>query len=172
MAERTEIEKLVRWLIASDIVYRPLKSLGEKGVRRLDKTAGSIADLVQKKSEVGERVIARIEEKSEDEKARTVNEGIKEFRKKYPKYGDILKDIIDEKRSNRNKYLIYGLKQEYKLGEDDYLKVMEDLGFEKREASSMYPHIVSISERLKKANVYEERSILLKKQPSKKKKKD
>jgi len=167
MVERTEIEKFVRWLIASDILYRPLKSLGEKGIRRLDKTAKNIADLLKQEAEIGERVVVRIEER-EEAKARTLKEGIDKFSEKYPKHGEILKGLIKEERTKRNNYLIYGLKEKYKLAEEDYIQVMMDLGFTKREAAEIYPHILSISGRLEKASEHEEKSILLKEQSSEK----
>ena len=160
MVERTEIEKYVRWLIASDILYRPLKSLGEKGLRRLDKTAGEISDLLKDKEEIGERVFAKVERKDE-EKARTLREGISAFKKRYPLYGNILEDMIAEKRTKSNRYLIYGLQEGFKLGEEDYVRVMMDLGFDRREASSVYPHVIAVSERLKKAKVQAQRGILL-----------
>ena len=161
MPERTEIEKFVRWLIASDILYRPLKSLGEKGLRRLDKTAKEISDLLKEEEEVGERVFAKIEKKDEEEKARTMRQGINAFKKTYPEHGEILEKMIEEKRMKSNKYLVYGLQEGFKLGEEDYVRVMMDLGFDRREASSVYPHIIAISERLKKARVEAERRILL-----------
>jgi len=171
MPKRTEIEKYVRWMVASDILYRTLNNLGEKGIRRLDKTAKNIFDLLEKKEEIGSRVIARIEELDEM-KARTTKEGINEFCKKYPKYGAILKELIEEKRLKRNKYLIYGLKSDYKLSEEDYIQVIMDLGFDKREASAIYPHILSYAQnKVKEGKAAEnlERKILLKEQPKKKK---
>ena len=160
MPERTEVEKYIRWLIASDIIYRPLKSLGEKGLRWLDKTAGEISDLLKDEEEIGERVFAKIEKKDE-EKARTLREGINAFKKRYPQYGEILENMIAEKRTKSNRYLIYGLQEGFKLGEEDYVRVMMDLGFDRREASSVYPHVIAISERLKKAKVQAQRRILL-----------
>ena len=160
MPERTEIERFVRWLIASDILYRPLKSLGEKGLRRLDKTAGEISDLLKDEEEIGERVFAKIEKKDE-EKARTLREGINAFKKRYPQYGEILENMIAEKRTKSNRYLIFGLREGFKLGEEDYVRVMMDLGFDRREASSVYPHVIAVSERLKKAKVQAQRGILL-----------
>ena len=160
MPERTEIERFVRWLIASDILYRPLKSLGEKGLRRLDKTAGEISDLLKDEEEIGERVFAKVEKKDE-EKARTLREGINAFKKRYPQYGEILENMIAEKRTKSNRYLTFGLREGFKLGEEDYVRVMMDLGFDRREASSVYPHVIAISERLKKAKVQAQRRILL-----------
>jgi len=169
MPERTEIEKYVRLMIASDILYRTLNNLGEKGIRRLNKTAKNIVDLLEKKEEIGSRVIAKIEELDEEMKARTTKEGIDEFCKKYPQYGIILKGLIEEKRLKRNKYLVYGLNPPYKLSEEDYIQVIMDLGFDRREASSIYSHILNYSQKEGKANETLERKILLKEQPKKKK---
>lgn len=160
MPERTEIEKFVRWLVSSDILYRPLKSLGEKGLRRLDNTAKEISDLLKEEEEIGERVFARVERKDE-EKARTLREGINTFKKKYSQYGEILEGMIAEKRKKSNKYLTYGLQKDFKLGEEDYIRVMMDLGFERREASAVYPHIIAVSERLGKAKTQAQRRILV-----------
>jgi hypothetical protein len=171
MPERTEIEKYVRWMIASDILYRTLKGLGEKGIRRLDKTAKSISELLRSKEEVGDRIEVKIEELEEEMKARTINEGIEEFSKKYPEYGIELKKLIDETRKDRNRYLVYRLKKGFKLGEEDYLQVMMDLDFDRREASSVYPHVLSYSQRKKKAEENRERKILLKEQKKRAKKK-
>jgi hypothetical protein len=166
--QRTEVEKLTRYMIATDVLARPLESLGKKGTRRLDKTAKNIADLIRAEGDLGNSIYAKIEEKEEELKARTMNEGIDAFCKKYPTHGKILNGFIEEKRVARNSYLVYGLNEGYKLGEEDYLKIMTDLGFDKREASSMYPHIIAVSERLGKAGEYNERSILLKDQKKKK----
>ncbi len=159
MAERTELEKRVRRLISSDISYRVLKSLGEKGVRRLTKVATEIVDLLDKE-EVNERFFAYLEE-SEEEKSRTLREGIYLFKIENPRYGDILEGMIAQKRVQRNKNLVYGLNPGYKLSEEDYIHVIMDLGFERREASAIYPHLLRISESLKKANEQEKRTILI-----------
>jgi hypothetical protein len=169
--ERTEVEKYVRWFIASDILYRTLKSLGEKGVRRLDKTATEISSLLRNESEIGDRIEAKIEELPEEEKARTINEGIDEFCKEYLEEGKKLKELIEEKRTERNNYLICRLKEGYKLAEEDYIRVLMDIGFGRREASAMYSHILSVSEKKGGADGNQERTILLKEQKSKKKKK-
>jgi len=159
MVRRSELEKRVRGLIAADITYRVLKSLGEKGVRRLDKRAAEIVDLLGR-GELNNRFYVRIE-RGLEEKARTMKEGINAFKKKYPSYGKILEGLIAEKRIERNKNLVYGLNEGYHLSEEDYIQIIMDLGFERREASAMYPHILAISERLEKADEQRERTILL-----------
>lgn len=160
--ERTDIEKDTRYLVAGDISYRILKSLGERGVRKLDKKAGEIDSLLKGDDDIGNSVYARVERRDES-KARTLEEGIEEFNKQYPDHCSILKGLIEEKRDKKKKFLVYGLKEGYKLGEEDYARVMMDLGFDRREANSIYPHIVAISDRLGKANEKAERTILLKK---------
>jgi len=160
MVERSELEKKVRRLIAADITYRVLKSLGEKGVRRLNKRAVEIVNLLYEGEEMNERFFVGFE-KTQEEKARTMKEGINAFNKKYPRYGKILEGLIAQKRIERNKNLVYRLNEGYNLSEEDYVQIMIDLGFERREASAMYPHILSISERLEKADEHKERTILL-----------
>lgn len=160
MPERTEIEKETRTLIATDILYKPFSSLGDKGKRRAEKHAKNITAFLKEGEEKGERIFARIEKKDE-EKARTLREGIDAFKKEYPKYGNLLEGCIAKKRMSLNKYLIYGLEGSFKLAEEDYVKVMMNLGFTRREANSVYPHILAISERLGKAVEQAERSMLI-----------
>lgn len=160
MAERTEIEKEVRSLTALDILYKPFSSLGDKGKRRAEKHEKNIVSLLKDGEEKGERIFARIEKKDE-EKARTLREGIDAFKKEYSKYGKLLEECIAKKRLSQNRYLIYGLAGGFKLGEEDYARVMMDLGFTRREANSVYPHILAISERLGKAVEQAERSMLI-----------
>ena len=158
MVERSDLEQKVRRLVSADIIYRILKSLGERGVRRLDKRALEIVQLLD--GEENERFFSEVEE-IDEEKARTLREGIDEFKKGYPKYGEILEKNISTKRTEKNKYLVYGVKRGFHLPEEDYLQVMMDLGFERREASSLYPHILAISKRLGKANEHTKRKILI-----------
>ena len=161
MVERSELENRVRRLIAGDITYRVLKSLGDKGDRRLKKRAAEIVFLLDQEEPSG-RFYAGIE-KIDEEKAKTMKEGINAFKKKYPRYGKILEGLIAQTRLSKNKNLVYGLSEGYKLSEEDYVQIMMDLGFERREASAMYPHILAISERLGKADEHRQRTILLSK---------
>ena len=158
MVERSELESRVRRLVSADILYRTLKSLGERGVRRLDKRSEEIVQLLDE--EENQRFFLKIEEIGE-ERARTLREGIDKFKEEYPRQGEILEQCISSKRTERNKYLIYGIRRGFHLAEEDYLQVMMDLGFERREASSIYPHILSISRRLKKADEHKKRSTLI-----------
>jgi len=162
MVERSDLEKGVRRLIAGDITYRVLKNLGEKGIRRLNKRAKEIVNLLDEGEEPNNRFYIKIE-RDKEEKARTTKEGINAFKKQYSRYGKILEGLIAEKRIKRNKNLVYRLNKGYNLSEEDYVKIIMDLGFEKREASAMYPHILAFSERLKKADGQMKRTILLSK---------
>ena len=84
------------------------------------------------------------------------------LREKAPeKYGNLLEECIAKKRMKHNRYLRFGLEGGFKLAEEDYVGVMMDLGFTRREANSVYPHILAISERLGKAVEQAERSMLI-----------
>ena len=160
MVERTTIETCVRHLVATDILYRPISSLSGKADRRKDKITKEIADLLKNDYEVGERIFARIEKKDE-EKARTLREGIDAFKKEYPTQGDVLEGIIAKKRLKNNEYLVFGISEGYQLGREDYIRVMKDLGLNDEAACAMYPHLKEVSDQLGKAKEQAERSILL-----------
>lgn len=159
MVKRSELENRVRELVGSDILYRVLESFGEKGSYRLRKRSKEIAQLL-KKDKLKGRFFARIETDSEL-RARGIREGIEAFKRRHHKYGEILENLIEEERLKRNRYLVYGLNSRYRLSEREYLQVMKDLGFETRESSALYPHILAISERLGNADVHDERKILI-----------
>ncbi len=160
MVERSELEKRVRRLIAADISYRSLKSLGEKGIRRLNKRAQEIVELLEEEESM-DRFHAGIRETEEEKSSRTLRQGIDAFTEEHPRYGKILEGLIAETRLQKNRHLIYRLNPGYNLSEEDYVQIIVDLGFERREASAIYPHILAISERLKKADEQKERSILI-----------
>jgi len=73
MVERSELENRARRLISGDITYRVLKSLGDKGIRRLDKMAGEIVGLLESE-EPNNRFFSKVEKTSE-QKARTLRQG-------------------------------------------------------------------------------------------------
>ena len=159
MVERNELETTVRSMVAFDILSKPLVSLGHKADRRRDKLASTAANLVTAGFR-GERVVAYIESRDE-EKARTLREGIEDFKEQHPRYGTILEGMIAERRQLSNQYLVFGVADGYKLAAEDYRRVMKDLGMNAREADSMYPHLLDISDRLGKSRENAKRSILL-----------
>jgi len=160
MVERTEIENYVRNMVALDSMFKPLKSLSCKAERREDKIAGEIFSLYKSKEDLGERVFVLVEE-CQEEKARTLRQGIDAFKKEYPSHGDVLEGMIKQKRIKKNKSLVYGLNEGYSLGSEDYIRVMMDLGFDREEACAVYPHIKDASERIGKSSPQEKRKILL-----------
>lgn len=147
-------------MIAYDVVGRPFDSLGSKSKRRWEKMSKTIVELLGQGEEIGDRVIVGVEERDED-KARTTNEGIEEFKKKYPEYAKKLEDEIDKARRVKNKYLNYGLNNNRFISQEVYIGVMKDLGFKESEAHAWYPHIKDISERLKKPKETDARTILI-----------
>lgn len=158
MVQRTELETSVRKMVALDILSKPLSSLGQKAGRRRDKLAGEIAEVLP----CGdlERVFAYTKI-TEEEKARTLRDGIAVFNKEYPKYGKILEGCIEEKRVQKNEHLVYGVRQGWSLGVNEYRGVMRDLGLSAIEADSMYPHLVELSDRLGYVHECAPRTILL-----------
>ena len=159
MAERSDLELTIRDMIAYDIMSKPLASLGHKADRRRDKLARLAYELLDA-GEIAERVIAYTETR-EEEKARTLREGISAFAEAHPNYGHILEGMIAEKRKESNQYLVYGVKEGCKLAPENYRRVMRELGLSPIQADAMYPHLLETAVRLGKAGENEKRSILL-----------
>src|SRR3989344_6135855 len=130
MEEKTmETERQVLEIIATDRIDIPISSMSGKLKRAKPKLAKAL-DLSAYDSQnfVGERCYARIE--SEDlMKARGMRDGIEEFASRYPQYGKILNGIIEEKRVERETHLYFGIREGRRLTADDYMDVMQNLGF-------------------------------------------
>jgi hypothetical protein len=153
-----ETETKILELIAMDRIEIPISSMSGKLKRQKPKIAEEI-DLGNKTKYQGERCYARIE--SEDlEKARGMREGIDEFAKRHPKYGIILNDLIQEKRTERETHLYFGMHENCRLTEADYMGVMQSLGFTETTARNLYPELMQVSRNLSRKRD-EERRILI-----------
>ncbi len=154
------IEHKIIELVAADRIGIPISSMDGKLKRRKPKMAQDIDDDLNGKKYRGERVFA-FERNHDELKARGTKEGIERFAEQYPKYGKILKELIDEERAVRERYLVFGMKQGCILAADDYRKVMADLGFSNAMAERLYPELMTISRSLKKKRNEKYRKILI-----------
>ncbi len=155
-----ETERQVLEIIATDRIDIPISSMSGKLKRAKPKLAKAV-DLSAYDGQrfAGERCYARIE--SEDlMKARGMRDGIEEFASRYPQYGKILNGIIEEKRVERETHLYFGMKDGCRITAEDYLSVMENLGFTESTSRSLYPELMDISRNLSRKRD-EERSILI-----------
>ncbi len=160
MVYRTELETQIRNLVACDILSKPLSSLGQKTKRRRDGFAKEATQYITGDEE-DERFFARVETREDEKAARTIREGIEEFKSQYPQHGKILEGYIQEKRVESNTFLVYGVETGFKLGAADYRRVMKDIGLNTMQADAMWPHLQDLSDKLGKAKETSERSILL-----------
>lgn len=151
-------EKGLIQLIATDRIEIPISSMSGKLKRQKPEIAREAAEEFNVKYN-GERVYARIEEEDKM-KARGMRDGIDEFSKHYPKYGQLLQEMIDEKRKDREVHMYFGMNDGCRLTEADYMGVMENLGFTPAMASELYPALMDVSRKLSKKRG-EERSILM-----------
>ena len=159
MVHRDDLEIAVRNMVAYDILSKPLSSLGQKAGRREKNLSGFVEDLLIR-GQSCERVVAYVEPR-EEEKARTMREGIDAFKEEHPRYGKVLEGMIQETRVQKNNHLVFGIASGFQLGAADYRRVMTDLGMTTKEADSMYGHLLEISDRLGKAREHKLRSVLL-----------
>ncbi len=155
--EETLEQKMIE-LIATDRIDIPISSMSGKLKRRKPAYAKAI-DLGGKKYQ-GDRVFAYID-KTDRSMARGTKEGIEKFSEKFPKYGKILNGYIEEQRTVREKYLVFGMHEGCKITSDDYMGVMTNLGFTPATSERLYPELMDISRKLRKKRDEGHRSILI-----------
>jgi predicted solute-binding protein len=159
--ERTEGEKAVRKLVATNDLRIPFSSIYQKIKAYEDTIASGIQGYVNEKSDFGNSVTAAVEYKDKMV-ARGMRNGIEDFKKQYPRYGAILEGLIQEKRVESEIHLSYCLNEGYKLHDNEYVSVIKDVaGLNDLEAEAIFPEIMKVSDRLKKKKKEGLREILI-----------
>ena len=155
----SKTERQLVQLIATDRIEMPISSMSGKLKRQKPKLASAI-DLNQWAGNYqGERVYGRVE--IDDKlKARKITEAVDEFISKYPKPGEILSQMIEEKRSESETHLYFGVNEGCRLTSDDYMDVMKNLGFSEATAKGLYSELIDVSRKMSRARK-EERSVLI-----------
>lgn len=153
-----DLEGQIINLVATDRLYVPSSSFDGKLKRRRNKAAESIE--IPEKGYKAKRVYARIEEEDK-QKARGMRDGIEEFSEKYPKYGAVLKGIIEQKRIERERHLYFGMLEGKRLTNEDYMTVLEDIGLSPVMAEKYSEVAIEINRTLVKKREEKERSVLI-----------
>ena len=155
----SQTERQLVQLIATDRIEIPISSMSGKLKRQKPKLASAINLDQWQGNYQGGRVYGRVE--VEDKlKARKISEAVDEFITKYPKYGEILSGIIEEKRSERETHLYFGVNEGCRLTSDDYMDVMRNLGFTEATANGLYSELIDVSRKISRKRK-EERSVLI-----------
>ncbi len=151
------LERQLIQLNAMDRLEIPISSLSGKLKRMKPKFAESL-DIPEGRYD-GERVYARVE--VEDKlKARKMKDAVAEYCEKYPKQGEILTQMIEDKRSERETHLYFGVNDGCRLTAEDYLGVMSSLGFTESQARNLYEPLMNASRSIARKR-QEERSVLV-----------
>ena len=153
------LERQVIELVATDRISIPIRSMGNKLYKSRPKLAKNLDLSEFDKDFVGDRVYARVEYE-DHEKARGMTEAIEKFEEKYPKYGEILRGYIAEKRTDRETHLYFGMNDGKHLTSEDYIGVMQRLGLTQGTAQALYPELMKVSRKLSKKRD-EDRSVLI-----------
>jgi len=152
------LERQVIGLIAADRLDIPISSLSGKLKRMKPKLASAIE--LPAGSYNGTRVYARVE--PEDRlKARTMSEAVDDFCTEHPKYGAVLQQMIEDKRSVRETHLYFGMQEGCRLTAEDYLDVMGSLGFTESQATVLYGPLMDASRNIARKRVESERRIMI-----------
>jgi hypothetical protein len=153
-----QLERQVIELIAADRIHIPISSIDGKLKRQKPKIAQAI-QLPGARFQ-GERVYARVKVDDVTEKARTMREAIDVFAEQYPRHGKILNGLIEETRQAKETNMYFGVQEGCRLTAEDYLGVMQNLGFTEAGARNLYPELMNVSRNLARKRE-EERSILI-----------
>jgi len=152
-----QLERQIIELVATDRLEIPISSMSGKFKRKKPKLAKGM-DL-PKGGYTGNRVYAQVE--FEDKlKARGMKDAIADFSTEYPKYGEILNQMIEDKRSVRETHMYFGMNEGCRLTGDDYLGVLTDIGFTEGQARSFYEPLINASRKISKAR-NEDRSVMV-----------
>jgi len=108
----------------------------------------------------GNRVYARVE--VEDRlKARSMSDAVAKYCEEHPAEGRVLTQYIEDERAVKETYLHFGVQEGKRLTAEDYLGVMQNLGFSEATSRSLYPELMDISRKMQAKREYAERSILI-----------
>ncbi len=159
---KTIDEKQIVTLIAMDRLCIPLSSMYQKVKKKRKSEAKGLAALIGELEDSefeGERTYAYVG-KEDHEKARGMKEAVAEFKIQYPAEGEVLQQMINEKRKKAEEHLYFGINQGKRLTTDDYVTVMQSLGLSEQVARNLYPDLLNVSRKLAQARE-EERSVLI-----------
>jgi hypothetical protein len=136
------------------VAYHTLKSgadiVAKRMQRQLVPLAEDVYSRLMKRQRVPESALVVADYRFEDKdlKARTLKEGIDEFSKRYPEYGEILNGIISETRKTKRRYLIFGQNDE--LPQEIYAAALEKAGIAEEKEGGLIDNIRSVSEKFSK----------------------
>ncbi len=116
-------------LVAIKRLEIPITSLHNKLEGRLEKYAEALKKrLVERETLQKDETNLVADLRWEDKKAaRGMALGIREFEQRYPEYGKILREIINEHRTSRRAYVVFGTRNE-DVPYEVYANLMQDLG--------------------------------------------
>lgn len=157
--DRKELEKGLITLVATDRLEIPISSMSGKLKRTKPKLARAVGDEFNMRFN-GERAYARVEDENKM-KARTMKEGVEEFERRHPKYGQVLREVIAEERERKEIHMYFAMYEGCRVTADDYKDVMANLGFTPAETEKLYPSLMDISRKLTKKRDEAERRILI-----------
>ena len=147
-------------LIATDRLHIPVSSFSGKLKRRQPNLARELG-LKKGMPFEGDRAYARVETDDSVMKARGMKAGIDKFEGAHPRWAKILQGYIAEERANSETHVYFGMYEDKRLTQTDYVEVMTDLGLSENSAMALYQPLMEVSRKLSRARDEGERSILI-----------
>lgn len=162
---KTKLEEVVECMIALKRVTSPSGSISDRAKFRLDKYATEAYARLKEGQRFSDDscVTANLDWRDET-RAKGMALGIQEFSKKYPKYGKILDEIINEKhRKPRRTYIEFGLNSDSELPEEFYIQVIMSLGgeFTRTKSEKLFLALSEFWDRIGRVKIRGKYDILL-----------
>jgi len=152
----TKAEDLGRRLVALKRITSPFGKVGDRTKRQLEKAAEEAYKLCRDREPVlpedsGIKLGLRWEDQN---KARGMALGIREFEQAYPEEGKILRGMISEHRLSRRAHIQFGISSQFGILSDDlpldfYIDLLEELGLSRKQAMVVYEASVALGDDLK-----------------------
>jgi hypothetical protein len=150
MAYKTNLTRETEQLVAYHTIKRGFDVMAKRADRKVKPLALSVYDRLTKKQKFSKGSIVTADYRFlEQEKARTLTEGIKEFSQRFPEYGKTLKGIIKETRTTKKRYLEFGINPGYEIADLTYIAALEDIGIKEENLSRTFETVMDISDLLK-----------------------
>ncbi len=128
MYKKTEVTSMTEELVAYTTVKSAFDAMAKRADRQLKPLAEEIYGRLKKKQKISPGIVVADTRFLKYDKARTLTEGIAEFKKRFPQYGEKLQGLIDETRKARKNYLVFGLKPGEALPNEFYSDVLVEIG--------------------------------------------
>lgn len=162
--EKTKLEEIIEKMIALKRITSPTGIISDRAKRKYDDQVKEAYGRLKNKDKFSESSIIGADlDWYDDTRQRGMALGLREFEKKYPEYGKILRNIIAKHREGRRAHINFYLKPDQDLPSEFYINAIMSLGdeFDRLRAEKLYGALNEFFDKLGKEKEPGKYSVLL-----------